>query len=177
MTRRRKWLIAAVVAAFAAAGGTALAALTAAHGTGMGNIEVVTQTSPSTTGSQTFVNVPGASVTIAVGDGHYIRSRFSGESLCGGEGSVGAKCSMRVVVAGVGASNPNSGLDFAFDSLEVCCSTDPTPEAHSMEWISNKLAAGTYTVRAQYAVEIGGMSFTLDDWTFSVEDIVAAPLS
>jgi hypothetical protein len=175
MSRRRKWLVAVVVAALAAAGGTAFAALTTASGTGMSSVEVVTQTSSSSTGSTSYVNVPGASVTIGVDTNDYIRARFSGESLCGGEASVGAHCSMRVTVVGVGFANPNSGMDFAFDSLAACCQADPTPEAHAMEWISNPLPSGTYTVRAQYAVQTGGMSFTLDDWTFSVEEIDAVP--
>ena len=176
MSRKRKWLVAAVVAVLAAAGGTAFAALTNAHGSGISNIEVVNQTTSSTTGSQSYVSVPGATVSIGVDTNDYIRARFSGESLCGGEASLGAKCSMRVLVLGVGAANPNSGLDFAFDSWNgPCCGPDQTPEAHSMEWISTPLPAGAYTVRAQYAVETGGMSFTLDDWTFSVEEIDGVP--
>jgi hypothetical protein len=181
MRRRRTWQVAVLVAALAAAGGTALAAVKATTTTGtggvqIGDLEVVGQTAASSTDSTSFVAVPGASATLTLDDGDSIRARFSGESLCAGE-TLGQKCSMRVIVIGRGPMDPRSGLAFAFDSVDNpgshpdCC-TDPTAGAHSMEWVSRPLLAGEYTVRAQYAVESDDdQTFTLDNWTFSVEKI------
>ena len=145
-----------------------LAATTLASGSTLSHFAVVTNTLPFTTGSTTYVNVTGASASVTVAKDGYIRARFSGETLCGGEGGASEKCSMRVGIVGGAAFNPKSGIDFAMDS-NVCCAADVTPEAHAMEWISDPLPAGTYMVKAQAAVSIGGLSFTIDDWTFSVE--------
>ena len=176
MTKLRKWHVAAIAAAIAALAGVALAAPFGASGVGINVIEVRTQTSLNSTNSTSYVNVPGgANADVTVDEGNYIRVRFAGESRCGGEDSSPQTCSMRIVLSPSAAVNPKSGLDLAFDSFDGHCCSDPTPEAHAMEWISEKLAAGTYTVKTQYAVSTPNISFQLDDWTFTAEEVEALP--
>jgi hypothetical protein len=146
------------------------ATTTTAFGSGISGLEVVTNTAPFNTNSATYVSVTGAVATITVKESGFIRARFSAESRCGGEGAKGDICSMRVLVVGGANFNPKSGLDFAFDSYDGVCCTDVLPEAHAMEWISGPMAAGTYTVRAQASAQ-NSITFTLDDWTYSVEAI------
>ncbi|MEX2464592.1 MAG: hypothetical protein WD428_01830, partial [Gaiellaceae bacterium] len=115
-----------------------------------------------------FVDLPGASTTIVVPrrTRALVLARFTGESQCDG-GVLGTACSLRMVI-GAGEGGPSAGLDFAFD-------TDPAgggdgAESHAAEraWA---LRAGTYTVRAQWAVTGAATTFTLDDWIFVVERV------
>jgi hypothetical protein len=158
--------------------GTAFAVVSTFSGTGIDHIEVVTNTSPFSTNSLTYVNVSNATVTLSVPANGMVRTRFSAETLCGGETNSAATCTVRTLrTTGLVQSNPKSSTDFAFDSFppNACC-TDTTPEAHSMEWISDHLAEGTYTFKIQAAVVgTNNVSFTVDDWTFSAEVIPAVP--
>ena len=115
-------------------------------------------------------------MTLSVPTNGMVRTRFSAESLCGGETNSAATCTVRTLRIGGAQSNPKSSFDFAFDSFppNACCA-DTTPEAHSMEWISDHLAAGTYTFKIQAAVSDSNINITVDDWTFSAEVIPAVP--
>ena len=83
---------------------------------------------------------------------------------------------MKASLSSGAAFNPKSGTDFAFDSFapNSCCS-DTTAEAHSMEWISDPLAQGSYTVQVKIATTDSNINFNVDDWTFSVEVLTPQP--
>src|SRR4051794_39709761 len=177
MRRSRKMLIGAGIGVMAlVVAGSAWAVVSSFSGTGITHIEVVTNTNSFNTNSLAYVNVPFATGTVSVPTNGMVRARFSGESLCGGETNSPAKCTMQVKAVGGAAANPKSGTDFAFDSFaaNLCC-TDTSPEAHSMEWISDHLAQGTYTFQVKIAVTDANISFTVDDWTYSLEVIPAVP--
>jgi hypothetical protein len=177
LSRRQFQALAA--GALLAATGAAFALTTTGAGSSIGATAFVTNTVPFTTGGlATFAQITSAmiNITIQPGTQGYIRTRFSAESLCGGEGSLGDKCSVRIITAGV-ANTPNSALDYAFDSWNqpTCCGADTTPEAHALESLSGLLQAGTYQVKAQAACS-SGCAFTLDDWTLTSE-VLIVPMS
>jgi hypothetical protein len=136
-------------------------------------VKVVRETAAQTTGSATFVDVPGASTTITVPAGQraLILARFSGESNCS-SGDVGGWCSLRIRIGGASGA-PASESDFAFDSVDSSeaagCDADLCGwESHSMDRSRGPLGPGTYTVKVQWSVvpfDIGSVAptFRLDD--------------
>lgn len=152
-------------------GGTAAHAVLVGHrGTIADQHRFVHQTDPTTTGSAGFTDVPGAavSVTVPAGQRRMLDARYTAESQC--TGGAGGWCSVRLVgVRPNGtlfALDPQSGTDFAFDSVGV-----DNWEGHAMERTSGYLPAGAYTVKAQAAVVSGATALRLDDWTLAVEVI------
>ena len=176
MRRSRKLLVGAGVGIMALViASTAWAVVTSFDSTGIQHIVVVTKTTSFSTNSLAYVTIPNASATVFVPTNGMVRARFSGESTCGGETNTAGICSMRINTTGA-VLNPKSGLDFAFDSFppNACC-LDTTPEAHSMEWVSDPLTQGSYTFTARIAVTNSNVSFVVDDWTFSVEVLTPVP--
>jgi hypothetical protein len=149
-------------------GATALGASTVFTAVGIEDIQVKTENTPFSTQSSTYVNVPGANATLTVSNARAIRARYSAESLCDkGSGVVGNQCQVRLFISPGGELNPATTEGFAFDSY---AGANGTPEAQSMERISNQLTSGTYTVRVQARTQ-NGVAFTLDDWTLSAETL------
>jgi hypothetical protein len=165
---KRLGLTIATIAASAILGGTvAVAVLTASVGGTTIQVQNRAETAASFTNVAAFTNLPGAVVTVTVpaGASRLITARFTAESRC--TGAVGRWCSVRVVVftpaGGIIELNPQSGIDFAFDSA----ATDNW-EGNALER-SIRLPAGTYRVLVQRAVNVAGTAFTLDDWHFRVD--------
>lgn len=149
-------------------GATALGASTVFTAVGIEDIQVKTENTPFSTQSSTYVNVPGASATLTVSNARAIRTRYSAESRCNkGNGAVGNQCQVRLIISPGGELNPVTTEGFAFDSYD---GASGTPEAQSMERISNQLTSGTYTVRVQARTQ-NGVAFTIDDWTLSAETL------
>jgi hypothetical protein len=123
---------------------------------------VQTKTTALTTNSTGYTQLTAGNIQIPSGQTGFLKATLSGESAC--SGSAGAWCTLRVRVNGVELS-PIVGTDFAFDS--VGSGTDFW-ESHSIQRISNRLPAGTYTVEVEWAV-VGSASFVIDDWLFQVE--------
>jgi hypothetical protein len=131
-----------------------------------------------------FTPIPGATTTVTVPavpgpDGppigaspRTIVASFGAESQCNGAGT--GWCSVRIVAIGPGGTvelNPVSGLDFAFDGNQAGA-VDDLWEANSMQRAIRLLVAGTYTIRAEWAiVALGGVvtNFRFDDWNFEVQ--------
>jgi len=129
-------------------------------------ITVVTENSPHSTSSTSFVDLPGALVGINVPAGKFqlVQVRFSGESYCFGSTTLaGNWCSIRILVDGV-EMLPNVGSNFAFDSNGAA---DDFWEGNAMER-TLVVRGGAHVIRAQWSVNNAGVSFGLDDWTFTV---------
>jgi hypothetical protein len=134
----------------------------------VGEVKTVVSGTAISTTVTSFADIPGVTttVTIPAGTQGRILGRLSGESLCiGGDGGW---CTIRILVNATEAA-PASGGDFAFDSP----ATTTDWESHSMDRSLGPLGSGTYTVKAQWARVGAATSFVLDDWSFTVERILA----
>lgn len=169
---RKRTLVLAVIGAAALLGGNAaLAVLTGAAGGVEGRIDTRGETNFSNTNSTVFVDLPGATITVALSQSRLITARFTAESQCSGGAAAVAWCSVQIIATNAaGAStqlNPASGLDYAFDSNPPGAGDDFW-EGNAMER-SLRLPAGTYRIRVQRAVTNAATTFRLDDWHFAVE--------
>jgi hypothetical protein len=165
---KRFGLTIAAIAASAILGGTAaVAVLTGSIGGPTIQVQNRAETTASFTNLAVFNNLPGAviSVTVPAGATRLVTARFTAESQC--TGVAGRWCSVRVVVftpsGGTVELNPQSGIDYAFDSA-----SNDNFEGNALER-SIRLPAGTYRVVVQRAVSVAGTGFRLDDWHFRVE--------
>jgi hypothetical protein len=129
-------------------------------------ITTVTETNPYTTQSTSFADVPGAAVTITVParQTQLVLARFTAESYCFWyNGDAYQFCSLRVLADGT-EMLPNSGMDAAYDSNGQ---SDDAWEGHSLER-ALILGAGMHRIKLQAGVTDPGLSFTVDDWIFTV---------
>ncbi|HEV7510272.1 MAG TPA: hypothetical protein VGO27_01150 [Candidatus Acidoferrum sp.] len=148
--------------------GHAFAAVTHSGGAAS-KITVVTETNSQSTNSGSFIDLPGATVSITVpaGKTQLVQARFTGESGCGPISSGSYWCSVQIVAVGTSGTVqmlPDSGLDGAFDSVP---GTQDLWEGHAVER-SLVLPAGKYKVKAQWQVSDPAVTFSLDDWSFTV---------
>jgi hypothetical protein len=132
-------------------------------------ITVVTETNSHSTNSAEFVDLPGAtvSITVPVGKTQLVQARFTGESGCMPVSDGTYWCSVQIVAVGPTGTVqmlPDSGLDGAFDSVPA---TQDLWEGHSVER-SLVLPAGKYKVKAQWETSDPAVTFSLDDWSFTV---------
>jgi hypothetical protein len=71
-------------------------------------------------------------------------------------------------------AEPASGTDFVFDMMHI---DDYNGTAHSMERSAGPFTAGTYIITLQWITVSpsggGVITFTLDDWSMTVERISA----
>jgi hypothetical protein len=169
-------VVVAVIGGLVALGGQAAIArlgsprtTTTVSGTTAKKVIVVRGTDPQTTQAKPWVDLAGAttSVTVPTGMSALILARFTTEDRC----EVGAPdiCTVRILIGGIEAE-PASGTDFAFDSAQ----TEEYFHAGAMDRSLGPLGAGTYAVQVQYGA--GGINigtFTLDDWSLTVEVVVA----
>jgi hypothetical protein len=129
-------------------------------------ITTVTESNPSTSQSTSFADVPGAGVTITVpaGQTQLVQARFTAESTCWWySGAAYQFCSLRVLADST-EMLPKSGKDAAFDSNGQF---DDAWEGNSMER-ALVLGPGMHRIKLQAAVTDPGISFTVDDWVFTV---------
>ena len=164
----------ATVALGSAVAALRLQAATTLSGRAVTAVKVVSDAAESSTLSSTFMDIPGATVTIKVpaATQALLLVRFSGESRC--DISFPATCAVRVLVNGVEAQ-PSRGIASAFDSAP---GTGPPTQvvlrqSHSIDRSAGPLDPGSYTVDVQYAIsfEGGGSSFRLQDWSLTVERV------
>jgi hypothetical protein len=145
---------------------TSAFAATTHRGTGVAAVTVITETNPSTSQSTSFADVPGTAVTVTVPAGQIqlVQVRFTGESYCFWySGAAYQFCSLRVL-ADATEMLPRSGMDAAFDSNGQ---DDDAWEGHSLDR-TLVLGPGMHRIKLQAAVTDPGVSFTVDDWTFTV---------
>lgn len=134
-------------------------------------IVVVTETDATSMSSATTTTIPGASsyITIPAGQTGILVARFSGQSNC--SGSAGYICMIKMQYSSDGSTWSNfssaTGGWKTFDSSAV----GGDWESHAAEFVSPRLSAGKWWVRAQYALNIqpGGVTFGLSNWTWVVE--------
>ena len=144
----------------------ALAAVTHT-GKAVNSVTVVTESATSSTGSTAFTNLPGASVTIKVpaGKTQLVQAQFSSQSIC--FANVGFSwCAIRILADGVEMA-PADGINFAYDSTSTDGQAGAFFKALSMDR-TIVLGAGTHTITAQWAVHDSGLSFQIDNWTYTV---------
>ncbi len=130
--------------------------------------QVTSQTSgaPATTTSTSFVNLAGATETIAVPTGETARiyAIFSAESFCTGGAS--DFCGVRITVDG-NELNPAVGTDYAFDSTDNGDETAQSWESHAIARSSETLAAGNHAIQVQIRATTGA-TLRLDDWALVI---------
>ena len=124
---------------------------------GIRNIKMVTQTSDASITATTWQTLTTQSFSPSA-SARVIRVRFTGESGC----SATSWCSVRILVNNADA-NPVTGTDFAFDSGPGADQW----EFHTMERISTNVTSNN-PITVQWTV-VGSGSFTLDDWSLSIE--------
>jgi hypothetical protein len=150
------------------AGGAQAEVLTTDSGTNLISVLSRSETSPLTTTSTAFVDVPGAAFgfVLAVGASDMFLAEFSAETTnCSGTGF--NFCQVQVVVVQAGVTtvfNPN-GPGVTFDSE----SSDD--ESHSHQWTrrvaNNTSSAQVITVKPRWNCTPGPCSFSIDDYTFT----------
>lgn len=120
----------------------------------------------TTTTSQSFQDLPGATENVIVPPGETARLYvlFSAESACyGGTGY----CSVRILVDG-NEIQPAGGTDFRFDSTDVGDEGSSSWEAHAMVRNSDTLSAGAHAVKVQYRTNAVATTLRLDDWSLVI---------
>ncbi len=138
-------------------------------------IDARSEVNPTSTRFVGYLTLPGSyfgPLTVPAGATRHFNARFAAESRCFGASTApSAWCSVRIEAHNFAGTsfflNPNSGLDFAFD-------TNPPGEIDDM-WEGNamersiELPAGTYYFRVQIGVTDSETTFTVDDWHFTLE--------
>jgi hypothetical protein len=172
--RRIMLLLVSLAVGLILGSGVALAVVTVVNGGTIDQVIIARSNVTQTTSSPSFVNIPDTQVSpvvVPTGTTRLVMARFSAESVC--YGSFGGWCTIRIVAqnnatGAITELQPVSG-NFAFDS------PDGTPaeinwESHSMDR-SIRLAAGTYTIRSQWAFvdPSPGSNFRIDDYSLTVE--------
>ena len=122
-----------------------------------------TDDSTLTTTSGTFVDIPGADVSVTVGSGQKRGFHVTLSGTCAVDGA-GAEedVVVRVLVNGVEIAPGKTTLceDFSND--------DHIPEgAQAQQWVKGKVGPGHYTIKAQWLAESGATGF-LRDMNFTV---------
>jgi hypothetical protein len=99
-----------------------------------------------------------------------VNVQFDAESACSGGTGVNY-CSVRILIDGI-EGNPQSGKDFAFDSINNGAESPVSWEGHSMargRCIQNtSTTALSVGVAVQRAVTNSATTFWLDDWELDV---------
>jgi hypothetical protein len=172
MAHRKTFLILLVLIT-ALASAPAYAAVTHSGGAVV-KVTVVTETNSQSTSAVGFVDLPGAKVTIDVPAGakQLVQARFVGESGCMPIAGDNFWCSIQIVAVKASTTTrmlPDSGGDAAFDSVT---GTQDNWEGHAVER-SVVLPAGTYAVKVQWMVNDPFLTFSLDDWSFTVTQYAA----
>ena len=145
--RRPTLLILAVLTALLLASGAAVALTSVVSGGAINQVKVARSDEPVLTDSNSYVDVPGATVQVNVpaGTRALLLARFSAEAICDTPSSgTGGTCSVRIVAVRNGTIQEfqPSSEDTAFAGRQIRGS-------YSMDR-SLLVNSGTYTVKAQY---------------------------
>ena len=174
---RRTAILAAIVGVVVGVvlGGGAMAwsagTLTTAQGNTLTQVKVVRDANPAETTSTSFVDVPGATVTITVpaGTKALILARFSASSTCPGP-VADASCFVRILINNVEAFPAGVNIS-TFDKETVTNGITSPQQAHMIERSRGGLTGGTYVVQVQYMVPNTGATLALVNWNLTVERI------
>jgi hypothetical protein len=175
----RRWtavlaaIVGVVVGVVLGAGAVAWSAgtLTTAQGNSLTQVKVVRDANPAETTSTTFVDVPGATVTLTVpaGTKALILARFSASSTCPGT-IADASCFVRILINDTEAFP--SGVNIStFDKETITNGVFSPQQAHMIERSRGGLTGGTYVVKVQYSVPNVGATLALVNWNLTVERI------
>jgi hypothetical protein len=147
--------------------------------------EIIRQSQLWQTGSNTYVDIPGAKVTLtlAAGEKKAVIVRFNGEVDCYGNSAVnevGSWCSLQAIAFKNGSATPiyfepNSPSPFAIASFVPIQGTPSNDNAFgaSMEKSTVLVGPGTYEIRLQgsvVATQAGSyVQLLLVSWSFEVD--------
>ncbi|MDR4305306.1 hypothetical protein IHQ68_01545 [Chelatococcus sambhunathii] len=149
------------------------AVVTDVQGGPIQSIKILRNPDAASTSSTTFQDVPGGTTNLKIKqDNTLVTVRFSAESQCSG-GTPGNWCSVRIVAERNGVEEelrPNSGSDFAFDSVES--GGDGFWTSASVDR-SIVLAKGKYKIKVQWATTSGSTTFRLDDSSLTIETAIS----
>ena len=172
VSRRLLVIVAAVLTVALGSSAVVFAAATSKSGGKVTAVKTVTATGyPSTDTQSGYVDVPGASVSMAVPSNTraLLLITFSGESRCH-RGPNHDYCYVRVLVNG----NEAQPGGVVFDSGEDAANSVEAFnwETNSMQFVYGPVAAGTHTVKVQFRfwseIYCSGECFTLGRHTLSV---------
>lgn len=179
MKKRMLWLATVVVTAVVSSLATVAIAgtpRTTGAGTHITRVKTVAQDFDwGSTSSTTFTDIPGASRTINVsGESALLLTRFSAQESCRGSVPFDA-CSVRIVVDDGSTITPMEP-DFAhgIDSVTDCkassgtCSVNEGFEYRTIEQFLT-VGPGTYTVKAQFAVQSTATTLIISGGEFTLE--------
>jgi hypothetical protein len=156
-------VIAVVALALLLAVESVVLAATTRNGGAVTAVRTVTGTDIVATSSQTYVAVPGMSVSVNVPSGEeaLLVITFSAVTECFVNAGIATFCQVRVRVDG--SSPPPGALTFdsAADGVFGM-------EATSMQWVSGPLSAGPHTVRVDYRVDEANSLFYMTQRTLTV---------
>jgi hypothetical protein len=154
------------IAVGSAIGGAKLAGATSAEGRSITAVQTASESVPFSTNSTAFVDVPGATATVAVPKGTtaLVVIRFTASSFCNIQ--LGGSCLVRARINGADAS-PG----------EVVWARTPTygdvdgPSAHAMDWSAGPLPPGTYAMQVQAGVQYASGFLSFSNWHLTVERV------
>jgi hypothetical protein len=134
---------------------------------GITAVKVARDSNLVSTASTTFVNIPGATITMTVPPKSraLILARFSATSECDGVPNNG--CEVRVVINNIEAQP--AGINASVFDSGTSADTGDSREAHMIERSAGPLPAGNYVVKAQMAVPNNEVSLVLANWNLTVE--------
>jgi hypothetical protein len=147
-----------------------MAAITGTATLGAKAIAVASGGPNSTNSAGSFIDIPGAIVTVTVPQKQtgLVVGRFAGESTCN-QGPAGSNCRVVMLIQGPGFPAAGAILDGAGDRFDADDTGDNYPEAHAVQGWKGGLAPGTYTIRARYHITNPPTVFTLTEWTLTAE--------
>jgi hypothetical protein len=127
----------------------------------------VTQDAELSTNSSTFIDIPGARVTVVVPAGRQRGFHVTLSGTCAIDGGGGVFIEEDVVVRVL-----VDGVQIRPGPTTMCEDASPDdisiPEGgHSLQWVSSIVGPGTYTIKAQWRTD-GGVPGFLRDFHFTV---------
>ncbi len=147
-------------------------------GGAINSVTVITETNPFATSSTAYVTVPGAVGTVAIPAGQraLVKVQYDAESACSEPDTDPNWCSLRILIGGV-EGDPQSGIDFAFDSTDRGRETPSSWESHGMtrvRCIANT-SGGPINVGVVVQAAVTNIpadatrpTFRLDDWELDI---------
>lgn len=131
-----------------------------------------------TINSTTFADIPGAVTTVVVpaGTRGLIVARFSAESACfyGQPEGINRPCYVRILIGGTSANPAGDTYVFDWDKNAINAQNFAFAPIQSLarDGFRGPLAAGTYTVRAQWRVSTSALRFRINRWSLIVERVI-----
>jgi len=158
---RRTMFVAALTCVMLAVSLSAFA-LDTRRGKAVGAVTIVTDGLIREFNSTTFVGLTTVSITVPATKVQLVEASFTADSSC--QGPAGQNwCAVMLTADGVEMS-PATGGDYAFDGVG---DGNDYFESHAMKR-SILLGPGPHSITVAAAVSVPGVTFFLDDWSFTI---------